>query len=121
SLLTIVTSWLMWGTSPPSIESRLAKAIYTPLTASEGAALDAAISPDGNFVAFLAPKKADPGVTLADSVGPFHVWLSRVGTGSSQDLTPDEGELRNRQTSPVGFSADGSEIWICGTPFGRRM
>jgi serine/threonine protein kinase len=39
----------------------------------------------------------------------------------AQDLTPDEGDLRNPQTSPVGFSADGSEIWICGTPYGRRL
>src|SRR5262245_52344109 len=34
TIITAVASWLTWGTSPPSIETRLAKATYTPLTSS---------------------------------------------------------------------------------------
>ncbi len=120
SLLAAVAGWL-WVISPPSIETRLSKATYTTLTAFEGAELDAAISPDGNLVAFLAPAGANRRAPLPDRVGPFHAWLIRVGTGSYQDLTPGEDDLRNRQTSPVGFSADGAEVWICGTPYGRRL
>jgi Tol biopolymer transport system component len=108
SLLTVLAIW--WKGSPESFEQRLARATFTHLTEWEGSELDAAISPDGRFVAFMA-----------DRAGPFHVWLKQVSAGAFVNLTPDKGDLRNAGPNrSVGFSADGSEVWINGTT-GRRL
>ena len=109
SFLTTVTIWQM-ATTPPSIENMLVGAKFTPFTNFEGSELDAAISPDGRFVSFIG-----------DGAGSFHVWLKQVGTGPFVDLTP--GMKNQRNPGPirsVGFSADGSEVWINGTA-GRRL
>jgi serine/threonine protein kinase len=104
SLLTAVAVWLRSTASPPSIDTLLANATFTPLTNFDGSELDAAISPDGKFVAFMA-----------DRDGPFHVWLKQVGSGPFVDLTPGKDDQRfagpNRS---IGFSGDGSEVWIFG-------
>jgi Tol biopolymer transport system component len=86
----------------------LEKAHFTRLTEIES--MEAAISPDGRFVAFLS-----------DHDGPFDVWLTQVGTGRMINLTqgkagPLPGPLRS-----VGFSGDGSEIWIGGGDVGMRL
>src|SRR5271170_4542629 len=86
----------------------LEKAHFTRVTDFES--VDAAISPDGRFVAFVS-----------DHDGPFDVWLTQVGTGRLTNLTqgkagPLPGPLRN-----VGFSGDGSEIWIGGGDVGMRL
>jgi Tol biopolymer transport system component len=86
----------------------LEKAHFTRLTDFES--VDAAISPDGKFVAFVS-----------DHDGPFDVWLTQVGTGRLINLTqgnagPLPGPLRS-----VGFSGDGSEIWIGGGDVGMRL
>jgi Tol biopolymer transport system component len=72
--------------------------------------VEAAISPDGKFVAFIS-----------DHDGPFDVWLTQVGSGRSVNLTqgkagPLPGPLRS-----VGFSGDGSEIWIGGGDVDMRL
>jgi Tol biopolymer transport system component len=72
--------------------------------------VEAAISPDGRFVAFIS-----------DHDGPFDVWLSQVSTGHLVNLTrgnagPLPGPLRS-----VGFSGDGSEIWMGGGDVGLRL
>ena len=109
SLLTAVASWRI-ATAAPSIENVLVDAKFTPFTNFEGSELDAAISPDGRFVSFVG-----------DRDGPFHVWLKQVGTGAFVDLTPGMGDQRNAGPNrSVGFSANGSEVWINGTA-GRRM
>ena len=79
----------------------LEKAHFTRVTDFES--VEAAISPDGRFVAFIS-----------DHDGPFDVWLTQVGTGRLINLTkgkagPLPGPLRS-----VGFSGDGSEIWLGG-------
>ena len=90
-------------------QNPLADARYSALTVFQGAQIDADISPDGNWVAFLA-----------DKTGPFHVLLSRIGTGKFEDLTPGEDDRRNIGLNrSVGFSSDGSEIWIAGGFAGR--
>ncbi len=71
---------------------------------------EAAISPDGKFVAFIS-----------DHDGPFDVWLTQVGSERSVNLTqgkagPLPGPLRS-----VGFSGDSSEIWIGGGDVGMRL
>jgi len=86
----------------------LERAHFTRVTDFES--VEAAISPDGRFVAFIS-----------DHDGPFDVWLSRVGTGRSINLTqgkagPLPGPLRS-----VGFSGDGSEIWLGGGDVGMRL
>jgi serine/threonine protein kinase/Tol biopolymer transport system component len=86
----------------------LEKAHFTRVTDFES--VEAAISPDGRFVAFVS-----------DHEGPFDVWLTQVGTGRLINLTqgkagPLPGPLRN-----VGFSGDGSEIWVGGGDVGMRL
>jgi len=98
-------SWSRRSAPPPSFDSLFAAAKFTPFTNFEGAELDAGISSDGNFVVFLADKE-----------GPFHAFLSRVGTGRFDDLTPGPLDWRNPGLNrSVGFFGDGSEIWTAGT------
>ena len=84
-------------------ENPLANAKFTRLTGYEGAELDASISPDGKFVAFLS-----------DQEGHFHVWLNEIQAGKSIDLTPGPEDQRGPLRS-LGFSEDGSAIWLAGT------
>src|SRR5262245_23220417 len=108
SLLLAGAIWLLRDNVAPSIDTLLTRATFTPFSNFEGSELDAAISPDGRFVAFLS-----------DRNGPFHVWLKQIGAGDFIDLTP--GEADQRDVGPnrsVGFSADGSEIWGHG---GNRL
>jgi len=86
----------------------LEKAHFTRVT--DFKSVEAAISADGRFVAFVS-----------DHDGPFDVWLTQVGTGRLINLTqgkvsPLPGPLRS-----VGFSGDGSEIWIGGGDVGMRV
>ena len=78
-------------------------AIFIPLTDYEGTEVDASISPDGKFVAFLS-----------DRDGPFHIWLDQIGAGNPVNLTPGPDDQRGPLRS-VGFSRDGAEIWRSGT------
>ncbi|MEQ1758765.1 MAG: protein kinase [Vicinamibacterales bacterium] len=99
----------MLSPSSPSIESRFMNATFTPFTNFPGSEFDAALSPDGRFVSFMS-----------DQSGPFHAWLKQVGTGPFVDLTPGPEDRRNPGPNRnVGFSADGSEIWINGIVDGR--
>jgi serine/threonine protein kinase/Tol biopolymer transport system component len=100
----------VWEVVRPSAAPRnpLEKAHFSRVTDLES--VEAAISPDGRFVAFIS-----------DHDGPFDVWLSQVGTGRSINLTqgkagPLPGPLRS-----VGFSGDGSEIWLGGGDVGMRL
>jgi Tol biopolymer transport system component len=77
---------------------------------SDFEAIEAAISPDGRFVAFVS-----------DHDGPFDVWLTQVGTGRQINLTQGKvGQLPGPLRS-VGFSGDGSEIWLGGGDLGTRL
>ena len=108
SLLAAFASFLTRQGSAPSIDNLLAKATFTPFTNFDGSELDAAISPDGRFVAFLS-----------DRDGPFQLWLKQMGTGQFLNLTPGEADQRdNGPNRSVGFSADGSEMWGHG---GNRL
>lgn len=84
-------------------ENPLVNATFTRLTDYTGAELDAAISPDGKFVAFLS-----------DRDGYFSAWLIQVGTGKAIRLTP-ESEDERAPLRGLDFSWDGSEIWLAGT------
>ncbi|MGA1988634.1 MAG: protein kinase [Candidatus Sulfotelmatobacter sp.] len=100
----------VWETFRPAAApaNPLEKAHFTRVT--DFKSVEAAISPDGRFVAFVS-----------DHDGPFDVWLTQVGTGRLINLTqgkagPLPGPLRS-----VGFSGDGSEIWIGGGDVGMRL
>jgi serine/threonine protein kinase/Tol biopolymer transport system component len=106
-LLVGTAAWELARTSS-SPANPLEKAHFTRVT--DFKSVEAAISPDGRFVAFIS-----------DHEGPFDVWLTQVGTGHVTNLTqgkagPLPGPLRS-----VGFSGDGSEIWIGGGDVGMRL
>ncbi len=96
------TVWMRQRDNFPPLNP-LAKATFTRLTDYEGEEQDASISPDGRFVAFLS-----------DRSGHFHVWLHQIGADKTIDLMPGtEDELAPLRS--LGFSRDGSEIWLAGT------
>mgnify|MGYP005811217385 CR=1 FL=1 len=66
----------------------------------DGIGQDAAISPDGQFVAFLSERG-----------GTTDVWLTQIGTGQFHNLTHGRiAELVNPSIRSVGFSPDGSLV-----------
>jgi Tol biopolymer transport system component len=82
--------------------SPLAGARFTRFTDWEGSEVDAAISHDGKFVAFLS-----------DRDGPFDAFVGLVGGGESHKVTRgDYPELFNEWVPSVGFSEDGAYVWI---------
>jgi len=81
----------------------IAGATITRITDFPGAEIDADISRDGKFVAFLA-----------DRDGPFDLFVTQVGSGQFRNLTQaHQGELVE-PTHSIGFTPDGSAIWIRG-------
>jgi serine/threonine protein kinase len=88
---------------PEVIDSPLANARFTRFTNWAGTEERAEISPDGNFVAFLA-----------DKAGQLDVWSGQVGTGHFGNLTLDIPPMRTpgNLLRPLGFAGDGSEIWF---------
>ena len=88
----------------------LANAQFTRFTDFPGSENDAAISPDGKWVAFVS-----------DREGPFDVWLSQVGTSRFFNLTQGKEDSLRLAVRDVGFSADGSEIWLSGAKPDRRL
>ncbi len=88
----------------------LAGARFSRFTSWEGSELDASISPDGKFVAFLA-----------DHDGAFDAWVGQVGSGEFLNLTKGRfPALANYILHNVGFSGDGAHVWFrIGSPDGR--
>jgi Tol biopolymer transport system component/tRNA A-37 threonylcarbamoyl transferase component Bud32 len=75
---------------------------FERLTDFAGSELDAAISADGRFVAFLADR---------DSV--FDGFVSQIGSGRFVNLTGGRvSQLYNEDVRNIGFSADASHVWI---------
>jgi len=80
----------------------LAGARFARLTDWEGSELDAAISPDGNFVTFLS-----------DRDGPFDAWVTQLGSDEFLNLSRGQfpglliDEVRN-----VGFAGDDAHAWL---------
>jgi Tol biopolymer transport system component len=89
--------------SDASRENPLAGARFTRLTDWEGAELDAAISADGKLVAFLADREQ----------GVFDVWVGQVGGTGFVNLTHGRfPSLYNAATRNVGFTPDGTHVWV---------
>ena len=97
-LVMIASQWLQrteyfW-------RSPIAGARYQAVTDSDGVAQAAAVSRDGNFVAFLS-----------DRDGPTDVWVTQVGSGQFHNLTRgSEPQLVNPSVRTLGFSPDASFV-----------
>ena len=92
----------------PARDNPLSNATFTRLTNFDGDEVEAALSPDGKFAAFLS-----------DRDGPLDVWLTQVGSGRVVNLTQESHIPGLRPMRNVGFSGDGSEIWFGGAPVGH--
>ena len=82
----------------------LAGAVYQSVTGFDGRNEAAAVSRDGQFIAFLS-----------DRGGRTDVWVTQVGSGRFQNLTRGlDGELINPSIRELGFSPDGSLVtfWL---------
>ncbi|HTM87601.1 MAG TPA: protein kinase [Terriglobales bacterium] len=98
-LLAVAAGWLLRPHSLP--ENPLANAHFTRLTDWEGLERDAAISPDGKFVAFVS-----------DRDGPFDIWLAEMGAGVFVNLTHGREANLDFELPVVGFANGGSQLWI---------
>ena len=99
--LALVTGAVAWRLrkldyfwSSPMTEARI-----TRLTDFEGDELDAAISQDGKFVAFLS-----------DRDGPLDAWVTNRHRQPRQ-FTKGRFRLR-RGCAGIGFSGDGTHLWV---------
>jgi Tol biopolymer transport system component len=101
------------GFWPRAWQDPLASATFshvTHVTTFPGTEADAVISPDGRLAAFLS-----------DRAGQFDVYVTQLGTNVFQNLTlHDEVDARQNIGSArdIGFTGDGSEIWLGGSPPG---
>ncbi len=95
--------------APSDAVNPLAGASFTRFTDFEGMETNPAISPDGKLVAFVS-----------DREGAFEVWLGQIDSGRMQNLTQGKlGDVRGPLRS-LGFTGDGTEVWIAGID-GRRL
>jgi Tol biopolymer transport system component len=97
---------LRQGAEPPA--NPLAGARFTRVTDFEGAETDAAISRDGRFVAFRS-----------DRDGTIDTWVGQVGVGRFTNLT--HGSQTTVLVDNMGFTPDGSEVWLSGIIAGARL
>jgi Tol biopolymer transport system component len=90
---------------PPAADAArnpLDNAQFSKLTNFAGTESDATISPDGRWVVFLS-----------DRDGPVDAWVTQVGTGEFRNLTAGKvPDLMNEIVRNLGFTGDGSRIWV---------
>jgi len=89
----------------------IADARFQAVTDFEGVEEAAALSRDGNFVAFLS-----------DRDGQMDVWVTQVGSGQFHNLTRGSARgLANPSVRSLGFSPDGSSVtyWVRKTDASR--
>jgi serine/threonine protein kinase len=117
ALAAAVVAGLALGFWPRSVPESgwtnpLENATFTRFTEFPGTETLADISPDGRFVTFLS-----------DQDGQFDIWLSQVGTGIFRNLTQDIPSLppANYAVKVLGFTGDGSEVWMRNPALGTRM
>jgi Tol biopolymer transport system component len=105
AVVALVAAGVLWVAARPvnTTEYPLANAKFTLLVNWEGTEEGAEISPDGEFVAFLA-----------DRSGRFDIWETRVGTAVFANLTSGISPLASSGfiVRKLGFSGDGREIWF---------
>jgi serine/threonine protein kinase/Tol biopolymer transport system component len=95
-------AWRLGYRSARSWPDRWSNARIERLTDFPGDEVDAAISSNGQFVAFLA-----------DRDGVFDAFVSQIGSGQLVNLTRGSfPQLFNEDVRNVGFSAEATHVWI---------
>lgn len=101
-----VAAFLWLGRSEYFWRSPIAEARFQTVTDFDGIEEAAAISRDGQFIAFLS-----------DRDGQMNLWVTQTGSGRFQNLTKGSAKtLVNRDLRSLGFSPDGSLVtyWLRG-------
>jgi serine/threonine protein kinase len=97
-----IFAWQQFREPSAGWRARWADARIERVTDFQGSEVDAAISPNGQFAAFLADR---------DSV--FDAFVTRIGSGRFTNLTSGRfPQLFNEDVRNVGFSADDAHVWI---------
>jgi len=104
-IAAVAIAVLAWQRNPQRDawwRNRWANARIERVTDFPGSEVDASISPNGQFVAFLADR---------DNV--FDAFVTRVGSGQFVNLTAGRfPQLFNEDVRNVGFSGDDSHVWF---------
>ncbi len=104
-VLAVGTAWFVSGPSNAD-DNPLVGAKFTRITDFPGDEVSAALSQDGKWAAFLS-----------DHSGVQEVWRTQVGSDKFQNLTQGGNFLSASNTNrDVGFTSDGTEIWMRGVP-----
>jgi Tol biopolymer transport system component len=104
-----IAAWQLWRSRDTWVNP-LADATFTRLTDFEGSEYDAAISPDGKFVAFIS-----------DRDGVSDLWAGQIGSGEFINLTKGRYGNMDQNTRDVGFNGDGSQIFFAGSDIRKQM
>ena len=102
-------AWMLTNRAPPPFQNPLSAARFTRLTEFAATETHPAISPDGKLVAFIS-----------DQSGRHDVWLAETHTGRVSNLTHGRMEDVRGPLRAIGFSGDGSDVWVAGVT-GRRL
>ncbi len=102
-------AWFVANRARAAVQNPLSSAQFTRLANVNGAKSNPAISPDGNFAAFISNRS-----------GSFDVWLIQTNGNSLTNLTQGRIGDARAPLRAVGFSGNGSEVWSAGTE-GRRL
>jgi serine/threonine protein kinase len=96
--------WFAANGPRPPVRNPLSSAQFTRLANFNGDKSDPAVSPDGNFAAFISNRS-----------GAFDIWLIQTNGNNLTNLT--QGRLGDARAPlrAVGFSRDGLEVWSSGT------
>jgi len=108
-LVAGLSGWFAANGPRPAVRNPLSSAQFTRLANLSGAKSDPAISPDGNFAAFISNRS-----------GTFDIWLSQTNGNNLTNLTQGRIGDARAPLRAVGFSGDGLEVWSSGTE-GKRL
>jgi len=97
-------AWLVANRARAAVQNPLSSAQFTRLANFNGAKSDPAISPDGNFAAFISNRS-----------GTFDIWLMQTNGSNLTNLTQGRIGDARAPLRAVGFSGDGLEVWSGGT------
>ena len=102
-LLLAAAAALLWRVWPvnPDRTNPLTSAQFRRLTDFEGAEFDAALSADGNLLAFLSDRDA-----------PVDLWVTQIGTGQFSNLTKGRWRLLLPTVQTLAFSPEGTHIGL---------